>query len=157
MPTSSRDIHSAAFTHFADILWKLYVPLHHFLVLINNSLKREAVPLTSEITLLQTLYDMQRIFINYRPHSYNWFFYLLDLPPYRLFLSCIFLKLNSRCMPFFLFWTLPLLFFFKQKLLCCSRIFFYQYVLFKDILARHLLKGYSGGLDWKTWSRTFSL
>lgn len=88
-----------------------------FLVLINNSLKREAVPLTSEITLLQTLYDMQRIFINYRPHSYNWFFYLLDLPPYRLFLSYIFLKLNSRCMPSFLFWTLPLLFFLNRN--CC--------------------------------------
>lgn len=62
-------------------------------------------------------YDMQRIFINYRPHSYNWFFYLLDLPPYRLFLSYIFLKLNSRCMPSFLFWTLPLLFFLNRN--CC--------------------------------------
>lgn len=101
-------------------------------LLISNSLKREAVPLLSEITLLQTLYDMQRIIINYRPHSYknsitgftriiilSFGFASLPIIP---FMHIFRIKFKMPALLPFL--NITFLFFFKQKLLCCSRIFF---------------------------------
>ena len=90
------------------------------------------MPLPSEITLLQTLYDMQRILINYRPHSYKdsiigftriiilsfGFASLLIIP----FMHIFRIKLKMPALLPFL--NITFLVFFKQKLLRCSRIFF---------------------------------
>ena len=100
-------------------------------LLISNSLRREAVPLTSEITLLQTFYDMQRIFINYRPHSYKnsiiGFIRIIILSFGFTSLSILFMyifRIKLKMHVLLPFLNITFLFFFKQKLLCCSRILF---------------------------------